>query len=426
MLKYSPIRASDLRAYNRLAIDATIAVTDLLENMHHNISRLPGVFGTATHEPARGITGFVYRSVRGVTRRVGDAIDIVLHKVTPNSASASTTVSAQREMLVAALNGVVGDYLLGTDNPLRITMSLRREGKPLELNPAALAQSVPGATGRIVVLAHGLCMSDLQWQRRGHDHGAALAADGGFTPVYLHYNSGLHISTNGREFSALLERLVEAWPVPVTQLVIVGYSMGGLLARSACEEARRSGKAWLAHLRDLVFIGTPHDGSPLERGGNRLDAILDSSPYTAALARLGKVRSAGITDLRHASLDDSDWHDGDRFSGKAVRRPALPLPEGVRCYAVAGSVAKKPGSFGERLAGDGLVPLESALGQHREPGRKLGLPESRRMIAYATSHLGLLNSSEVYAQIRSWLEATGPAPAKSATGRRRRAVAESA
>lgn len=401
MLRFSPIRAADLRAYSRLAIEATIAVTDLLENMHHNISRLPGVFGEATDEPARGITGLVYRSIRGVTRKVGHGVDSILSVVAPQSLP--DDVSTQREVLVAVLNGVVGDYLLATDNPLQIHMQFRREGKALELTPAALAGSIPGVSGKIVVLAHGLCMSDLQWQRRGHNHGEALAAEAGFTPVYLHYNSGLHISTNGHEFSEKLEQLIQAWPVPVEQLVIIGYSMGGLLARSACEDARRTGKSWIRHLRDLVFIGTPHDGSPLERTGNRLDALLGASPYTVALSRLGKVRSAGITDLRHANLDDADWHDHDRFKSRRVRREAVPLPEGVRCYAIAGSVARRPNGLSEHLAGDGLVPLFSALGSHRSPKRNLGLPESRRWIAYKTNHLDLLASADAYARISAWL-----------------------
>lgn len=402
MLKFSPIRAADLRAYTRLATDATIAVTDLLENMHHNISRLPGVFGQATDEPARGITGFVYRSIRGITRTVGNGVDSLLRAVTPDTLPAD--ISLQREILIAVLNGVVGDYLVSTDNPLQISMQMRRDGVALELESEALAESIPQATGKILVLAHGLCMSDLQWQRRGHNHAERLAAEAGFTPVYLHYNSGLHISTNGREFSEQLESLVDAWPVAVEQLVIIGYSMGGLLTRSACEDAKQTGKAWIRHLRDLIFIGTPHDGSPLERTGNRLDAILGSSPYTVALSRLGKVRSAGITDLRHASLDDAEWQDRDRFSKLPRRNEALPLPEGVRCYAIAGSLGKKPGALSERLAGDGLVPLYSALGLNRNPQRRLGLPESRRWIAYKTNHLDLLGSEDAYERIKDWLD----------------------
>ena len=161
--------------------------------------------------------------------------------------------------------------------------------------------------------------------------------------------------------------------------------------------------SWLDRLQDLIFIGTPHDGSPLERKGHRLDLLLDASPYTAALSRLGKLRSAGITDLRYAKLEDSEWRDEDRFGAQNIRRPALPLPKGVRCHAIAGSLAKKAGDLKGRLAGDGLVPLYSALGQHRNPQRNLGLAASRQRIVQNTAHLGLLDSVEVYAQIRTWL-----------------------
>lgn len=401
MLKNSPIQIADLRAYNRLAVEATLGITDIVENLHHNVSRLPGVFGEATDEPARGITGFVYRSIRGVTRTVGGGIDGFLRVVTPREPRADR--SLRREGLLAALNGIVGDHLQNTSNPLAITMQMRRDGEALLLERDALAQAIPKATGRIVVLVHGLCMGDLQWLRNGQDHGAALAEDAGFTPVYLNYNSGLHISCNGRQFSEQLEALLSAWPVEVSELAIIGYSMGGLITRSACEQARLSGQNWLKKLRQIVFLGTPHAGSPLERTGSRLDEILGSSPYTVALSRLGKVRSAGITDLRHASLSDEDWQDRDRFAADTPQHSVMPLPRGVRCYAIAGSIAKKSGSLRERLVGDGLVPLDSALGMNVDPDRHLGLPKARQIVVHGVNHLGLLDSPQVYARIFSCL-----------------------
>ena len=401
MLKNSPIHITDLRAFSRLAIDATLGLTDVVEGMHHNISRLPGVFGVPTDAPARGITGFVYRSIRTVTRSVGGGIDGLLELVTPRALHPAS--STGREALLAALNGVVGDHLFARSNPLQIAMRMRRCGQPLELNREALAQAIPQPTGKIVVLAHGLCMSDLQWRRNNHDHGATLAADAGFTPVYLHYNSGLHISTNGREFAEQLEALLQAWPVPVEHLAIIGYSMGGLLARSACAHARQDGHAWLAQLRDLIFIGTPHQGSPLERGGNLLDGLLGASPYTATLSRLGKIRSAGITDLRHANLADADWQGRDRFTRDARQRSPVALPQGVRCHAIAGSIAKQAGSLREHLVGDGLVPLNSALGLHADPERNLGVPKSRQWIGHGMNHLDLLDNPDVYQRISTWL-----------------------
>ncbi len=406
MLNRSPIHLADLRAYNRLAIDATLGLTDLVENMHHNVLRLPGPFAEASEAPARGITGFVYRSVRGITKAVGHGVDGVLGMVAPRQAR--HVASPSREALIAALNGLVGDHLQATSNPLRITMRMRNAGRTLELDPDALARAIPQAGGHVVVLAHGLCMNDLQWRRNGHDHGAALAADADFTPVYLHYNSGLHVSTNGREFAAQLEALLRAWPVPVRQLSLIGYSMGGLLARSACEHARNSGHAWLASLRDIVFIGTPHGGSPLERGGRRIDALLGASPYTAALSRLGRIRSAGITDLRDANLLDRDWNRGERPPAASPRR-GVSLPRGVRCFAIAGSIARQAGSLPEKLVGDGLVPLDSALGLHADSGRSLRLPATHRWVGHGLHHLDLLDSPRVYAQIRSWLTASAAA-----------------
>jgi hypothetical protein len=161
-------------------------------------------------------------------------------------------------------------------------------------------------------------------------------------------------------------------------------------------------------LRDLVFLGTPHLGSPLERGGQRLDALLAASPYTAALSRLGKLRSAGITDLRHASLSDADWHDRSRFARDAQPGRRMPLPRGARCYAIAGSLAKTPGSLGERVLGDGLVPLDSALGLHADRKRALGVRKSHRRVVYGTGHLGLLDSAEVCEAIRAWLGHRSP------------------
>lgn len=402
MLKKSPVSLSDLRAYNRLAIEATIGVTDLLENLHHNVSRLPGMFASASEERAGGITGFVYRSIRGVTETVGVGVDALLGVLT--SARKLESSSDRREALLAALNGVIGDHLAATENPLRIPMRLRHQGRTLELERAALVPAIPNATGRIVVLAHGLCMSDRQWRRNGHDHGEALARDAGFTPVYLHYNSGLHISSNGREFSGQLDALVKAWPVAVEELVLIGYSMGGLVVRSACHHGRQLRHQWLGSLRRIVFLGTPHAGSPLERSGSRVDALLGASPYTAALARLGKVRSAGITDLRHASLADADWQGRDRFARDAGHNKRIPLPSGVRCYAIAGTLAKKPDSLRGALVGDGLVPVASALGLHAERKLSLGLPESQRWTGNGIGHLDLLDNADVYSRLRAWLD----------------------
>ena len=396
-----PVNVADLRGYSRLAVDATIGLATLVETMHHNILRTPGILGESTQSPTKGITGFVYKSIRGVTRVVGGGIDAVLARLVPLFGKGAST--AEREAVLAALNGVLGDHLQHSANPLAIPICFRREGLALELKRKSLAATIPQATGKVLVLVHGLCMNDLLWRRHGHDHGAALAADAGFTPVYLHYNSGLHVSANGHAFADRLEALLRAWPVAVDELVLLGHSMGGLVARSACHYGALARHAWLQHLRKVVFLGTPHHGAPLERGGSWIDSVLDASPYTTAFARLGKIRSAGITDLRHGSMLDEDWRDQDRFVPSRRKPGALPLPVDVQCCTIAASIAKKSGGLAERLLGDGLVPLASALGKHDDPARRLAFPKERQWIGYRMNHLDLLDRAEVYAQIRRWL-----------------------
>ena len=274
---------SDLRGVSRLAIDATKGITDLVEAMHHNIIRIPGPLGKPATGSTRGITGLVYRSVRGVTGLVGHSIDRALATLVPLLGHVAP--SPAREAIVAALNGVLGDHLAGSGNPLAIALCFRREGKPLVISRETLATAIPAATGKLLVLIHGLCLSDLQWNRQGHDHGAALAHDLGYTPVYLHYNTGLHISTNGKALAEALEALVREWPAPLQELTILAHSMGGLIARSACHYGALAGHAWLRCLGHVVFLGTPHHGAPLERGGNKIDIAARRQPvYRAVLA----------------------------------------------------------------------------------------------------------------------------------------------
>jgi alpha-beta hydrolase superfamily lysophospholipase len=247
-------------------------------------------------------------------------------------------------------------------------------------------------------------MNDLQWRRsNGHDHGQALGDALGFTPVYLHYDSGLHVSTNGRMLAGQLELLLAQWPHPVERFAIVAHSMGGLLARSALHYGRGAGHHWPDRLDDLAFLGTPHHGAPLERAGQAVDMLLGATPYAAPLARLARLRSAGITDLRHGNLVDEDWIGGDRFEGAADRRHPVPLPAGPRHHAIAGTMAAAEGEVKDRLLGDGLVPIASALGRHRLARRTLKFPPGHQRVFERVDHMRLLSDPAVFAQLRTWL-----------------------
>ena len=404
------LRPSDLRAVAQLATQATAGVARMAEGVHQSVWGSLGVPGGKAPGQTRGLTGLVYQSVQGVTQLVGKGLDAALAKLQPlfESAEAAAPGTPQREAVLAALNGVLGDRLLASRNPLATPMTLRYQRQAL--NWQALPP-LPAATGKVLLLIHGLCMNDLQWHSRAQDgavdHGAALASALGYTPLYLRYNSGLHTSQNAHALAQQLELLVKHWPTPITELTVLAHSMGGLLTRGACHYAREEGLRWPGYLKNIVFLGTPQHGAPLERAGNWIDVILGSTPYSRPFAKLGQLRSAGITDLRYGHVLDVDWQGRDRFQRQPDQRHVLPLPQGVACYAVAATLAAKRSLLADRLLGDGLVPLPSALGQHADPRRTLAFAKSAQWIAYRTGHMALLSSPEVTRQLLLWLT---PAP----------------
>lgn len=394
---------SDLRGLSRLAFDAVAGVIAMVETMHGNIARRWDPFASRSGAKTRGITRLVYRGVGGIAHLVGVGTDAALALLDPLLAAKLGHPGPGREAARAALNGVLGDHLVETGNPLAIPMSLRFDGLPLRLERSSLAAAPPPARTRLAVMVHGLCMNDRQWSRDGHDHGSALARDLGYAVAYLHYNTGLHISTNGRALADLLEALIAQWPVPLDELAIIGHSMGGLVARSACHYGVAGGHAWPGHLRKLIFLGTPHHGAPMERGGQWLHLALDKSPYTAAFASLGRIRSAGITDLRYGNLLDDDWRDRDRFGHVGDPRQIVPMPAGVQCFAVAATTGREASGLRDQLLGDGLVPLASALGRHEDARRDIAIPEDRQWIGRGMNHFDLLNRQDVYERMRLWL-----------------------
>ena len=237
------------------------------------------------------VTAPTYGAIRGVT----SVLDLALSKLQLLVDQAGI----ERGPLLAALNGVLGDYLAATDSALAIQIRLLPGGA-----------DVPStAGGRLLVLVHGSSLDETCWLRNGHDHGASLSQDCGWSPRYLRYNSGRHVSDTGCDFVAVLEESVRAWPRPLDEVVLIGHNMGGLVARSAC--ATGEGHAWRSKLRALIILGTLHYGAPLERGGNWIDVLLESNRYSKPLGNLGKLRSAGVADLRYGNVREADHHGRD-------------------------------------------------------------------------------------------------------------------
>jgi pimeloyl-ACP methyl ester carboxylesterase len=397
---------SDIRGLVQLATQATTGVTRITEDVHQSVLNTMGIPGGKAPGQTRGIPGLVYRNIHNITQLVGNGVEVVLAGLQPlfESAEGAKSGTLQREAVLAALNGVMGDRLVAGNNPFATPMTLRYRDEVLNWKNLP---PMPAASNKVVLLIHGLCMNDLQRhaQHKGFDaeHGEALGSALGYTPVYLHYNSGLHTSQNGRELSARLEQLVTHWPAAIEELTVVAHSMGGLLIRSACHYAEQQGLTWPGRLKNIVFLGTPHHGAPLERAANWVNTILGSTPYTKPFTTLGQLRSAGITDLRYGHVLDEDWHGHDRFHRKPDKRQFVPLPGDVACYTVAATKAARRSALADRLIGDGLVPLHSALGQHDDAQRTLQFSEASRWIAYRMNHMELLGSPAVTRQMVQWL-----------------------
>lgn len=384
----------DLRGIAQLLVRGITTTADLVESVHASILGLPAQLTSKPRSTrTSGIPRIAYEGVRTTAKLVGTGIDDVLARLPSHWGQATT--SLRREAMLAVLNGVLGDHLAATHNPLALSTALRINGRALSLGQKTWPSTLVSPSSRLLVQVHGLCMNDLQWRHRGHDHGEQLAAEHGYTPVNLHYNSGMSIASNGRAFSALLQQLLDGWPRPIERFTILSHSMGGLVARAAILDATRQSAAWVQQLDQIVFLGTPHHGAPLERAGTLLQAALGLTPWTAPFVRIGELRSAGIQDLRHGTIDDG--HPRDLPAGRQ-------LPAGIRAYAVAASTqAASPARAGRTLRGDGLVPVASALGQHRDPRLALKIPSSRQRLVEQTGHLELLSSPEVYQHLRRWL-----------------------
>ncbi len=395
------LSTSDLQGIIRMATDATLGVSNLVQTMHHQILQPSFLPSYPLKELIRGITDISFFSIKTGTKLIGKGLDNLAGQL--DLKLKTDICSEQKEIIRSVLNGIVGDYLVKSDNPLSINMHFRHKGNafvPFCQNSNRVLSNV---NGKILLMVHGLCMQDALWEHKGHNHGEALSEELNYTTIYLNYNSGRHISTNGQSLNLLLEQLVDSWPVQIEDFVIISHSMGGLVSRSALHYGSHEEKKWTKQLKKLIFLGTPHHGAPLERVGNYIDHILENIPWTKPFARLGKIRSAGITDLRYSNLLDEDWGSFDRFKRQGDKRKIVPLPEKVDCYSVAASLGMKKTDLTDKLLGDGIVYPDSALGKHKNPVKNIQFKPDNTSLIYDCSHLELLSKASVFQQIKSWL-----------------------
>lgn len=298
--------------------------------------------------------------------------------------------------LVSALNGVLGDYLLATHNPLALSTVVYDHYGAIQKGDLA---------GRVVIFAHGLCMNHLDWSNRGNGGigEKLLAQRDNNTMLYLHYNTGRRISANGRSFSNLLEDLIKRNP-RITSIDLIGHSMGGLVARSALFYGKQNMHNWIHLVENLVCLGSPHHGAVLERFGFALQDKIGHFPLVKLVSHIVNIRSNGILDLRFGSVRDDDWeHNHARIGLMDDNRKPAPLPSYINTYLVAGTLEfenRKNRTL--KVIGDYLVSVKSALGEHPNPKFQLKLPESHKAVFYGLNHFDIQYHPDVAEQVAKW------------------------
>jgi pimeloyl-ACP methyl ester carboxylesterase len=419
-------RAARIRGGVMLAAEAFDHLTTRVHEFHRAISDLP--FRALRFAPVAGagskpvgvihdaITDGVYGRIRGVARVVFALADAGLRRIeaqpfdalAPPPARTATNAPTMsrtrtRDAVVSAISGLVGDHMAKRRNPLAIRIGIHRDGARVAATRSALAAAFPDATPRVAVFVHGLCSSEHVWEmfRQPADpqtepYGPRLARDLGFTPVYLRYNSGLHISLNGRSAARLLERMHARWPVPVQEIVLIGHSMGGLVARSAADVAAARASRWTGVLRQIVCLGSPHLGAPLEKAVHVGTHVMKRLSLSRPWARLLDSRSLGIKDLRWGYTQDREWkgRDPDAFWMRD-RLQSAPVP-GVRYRFLGTCLTRDPEHPVTRMLGDGLVRLPSSLA--------LDVAGAEGAMHAQLDHMHLLNHPDVYAQLHRWLQ----------------------
>jgi len=420
-----------------LVFDVVEETTNLVERTHDAVVERT-VRRFAPVEPAKttaevvttvqgAISAGVFQSIRvvnGIVRLgVNAAVDVaetqfertadseVSELATPIDATAAGTTSWVIDYAQASINGFWGDYLSRRNNQLDLGMTFRRHGRRLPATREAFTAAFPNPTPKVCVFVHSLAATEWIWSLASDEHydapdvtfGTRLHEDLGYTPVYVRYNSGRHISENGRLLAERVTEMLAAYPVPVEEIALVGHSMGGLVARSGAHYAREHDEPWVGLLRHVACIGSPHLGAPLEKAVNLLTGFLRKVDAAGAQvpAQLLDARSSGVKDLRHGYTVDEEWAGKDPDAVFADARRNVPLVDGVGYYFLAATISRDPEHPVGQLLGDLLVRLPSASGQHPEPARRI--PFRSGAVFHGMNHMHLANHPDVYVALRSLL-----------------------
>ena len=396
--------ADDWSGLGHLVTLTVQRLTDPVEGMHRAISdrwfRLGGTKIQPVAQAYQTVTAGIYGSVRGVGWAVGSALALGAEVVQRTRPVPVLWRSGPGSRVQAIANGVWGDRFVGMGSPLSVKMAFRdHAGDPIDLDPVSIVSSIERPAPRLAVLIHGLAETEAIWrtstaaEAEGWSLEAALAEDG-ITPLLLRYNSGRSISENGEALAALLDRVTTAWPVPIEEVVLIGNSMGGLVARRAVQTGHDGQLGWTAAVRRLVTVGSPHLGSPLEKLAAGASRALRLVPETRPLSHFLESRSEGIKDLRSGAINDDEAR-----AGRSMERFVSSQPVGVEHFFIAGVVTADVEHPLGMMVGDLIVREKSATGR----GRTRSVESKETVVLGGNRHFDLARNPDVIGQIRMWL-----------------------
>jgi len=367
---------------------ATLNASKPVEAVHNEITDL--VYG-AVRDAGKGVFSGAAWVVRQANQSLaspqvidqamdGELMDDVAHLPVPNLPNVKTDkrVSA----ISSAINGVFGDHLTATRNPMQVRMNLFANGQMLQADQSALIAQFPDAQNHLIIFVHGLCCNEDSWQMyynplepATRPYGDKLQDDFPVTALYLRYNTGRNIDTNARQFKRLLNKLVRNWPVAVESITLVGHSMGGLVSRSLVEALTDDDIILKTAIRDVVCLGSPHAGAPLARLAAAGEQLFGKFELSKPIGRVLGVRSRGIRDLKDGlgPLQTRDGHS-------------------VMFHLIGSTIGDHTSSWLNTTVGDGLVTPDSALAD--DTGR------AQRVTFAQKHHMTLLNDPDVFLELK--------------------------
>ncbi len=268
------------------------------------------------------------------------------------------------EKLLPVLNGIAGDVLEENMDARAIKMSFRFDYEDVGIEELSKFYDFEDKKP-VCILIHGLFGDEYMWKKlpdeKKNKIGDILEKQLDANILYLRYNTGLHISENGRSLSNLLERFVKQYRSG--NIHLIGHSMGGLLIRSAGYYADIQQQEWNRKVKNIFLIGVPNEGSYVAQIAEFVNKVFRKVDISKdeLVSKFLDIRSNGIKDLAYAYLTDEDWLNAKEKPEQKTR--VRPL-KGVKYFLIAGTLGKN--KMLSTYFGDGLVGSQSAISENIE------------------------------------------------------------